>query len=105
MGVVNVTGNYTVFHAKLAKPFRDKFSPDQVAEAFKGFRDRHLDLALIAAKTPISAEEPKLDNNGRLTLKGYFDAVLSHVNYDLAFIMSEGEWKLVNIHVDLKKLD
>jgi len=26
----NLTGNYTVLHAKLAKPFRDQFSPDRL---------------------------------------------------------------------------
>jgi hypothetical protein len=31
----NLTGNYAVMHAKLAKPFRDKFSPDQLKKAFK----------------------------------------------------------------------
>ncbi len=101
----NVTGNYEVFHAKLSKPFRDQFSPEKLAEVFEGFRAQHIDLDLIAAKAPISVEEPKLDDNGRLTLKGYFDTSRSRVNYDLGFIMSDGEWKLVSINVDLKKPD
>ncbi len=101
----NVTNNYSVFHAKLSKPFRDKFPPDKLAETFKGFRDQHVDLDLIAAKAPISTEEPKVDDSGRLTLKGYFDTTPSRVNYNLTYIMSDGEWKLVGINVDLKKPD
>jgi hypothetical protein len=101
----NVTGNYEVLHAKLSKPFRDQFSTEKLAEVFKGFRDQHIDLDLIAAKAPISIEEPKVDDNGRLTPKGYFDTTPSRVNYDLAYIMSDGEWKLISIHVDLKKPD
>src|SRR5690242_10350116 len=31
----NITGNYAVLHAKLAKPFRDQFTPDRLREAFK----------------------------------------------------------------------
>ena len=50
----NVTNNYSVFHAKLSKPFRDKFPPDKLAETFKGFRDQHVDLDLIAAKAPLN---------------------------------------------------
>jgi opacity protein-like surface antigen len=99
----NVTGNYEVFHAKLSKPFRDQFSPVKLAETFKGFRDQHVDLDLIVAKAPISVAEPKIDDSGRLTLKGYFDTTPSRVNYDLGFTMSDGEWKLVGINVDLKK--
>jgi len=101
----NVTGNYAVLHAKLSKPFRDQFPPDKLAEVFKGFREQHIDFDLIAAKAPVSAEEPKIDDNGRLTLKGYFDTTPSRVNYDLAFIMSDGEWKLIRINVDVKKPD
>lgn len=101
----NVTGNYAVFNAKLSKPFRDQFPPDKLATVFKGFRDQHVDLSVIAAKPPIATEQPKVDDNGRLTLKGYFETTPNHVNYDLGFIMSDGEWKLVGINVDLKKPD
>ncbi len=43
------------------------------------------------------------DPGGRL--RGYFDTTPNRVNYDLGFIMSDGEWKLVGINVDLKKPD
>ena len=101
----NVTGNYAVLHAKLSKPFRDQFPPDKLAEIFKEFRDKHIDFDIIAAKKPIGAEEPKVDDKGLLSLKGYFDTTPSRVNYDLAFVMSDGEWKLIKINVDVKKPD
>jgi hypothetical protein len=99
----NVTGNYAVFHAKLSKPFRDQFAPEKLAEIFKEFRDKRIDFDIVAAKKPIAAEEPKIDDRGVLALKGYFDTTPSRVNYDLAFIMSDGEWKLIKINVDVKK--
>jgi hypothetical protein len=101
----NITGNYNVFYARLAKPFRDKFSAEKVAETFKGFHDRHIYLDLIAIKTPVPSEEAKVDNNGRLTLKGYFDTSPSRVYYDLAYLMAGDEWQLVQITVNLKKPD
>ena len=33
----NVTGNYTVFHAKLSKPFRQQFSPEKLKETYSEF--------------------------------------------------------------------
>jgi hypothetical protein len=99
----NVTGNYTVFHAKLSKPFRDQFPAEKLADIFKEFRDKHIDFDIIAAKKPIGTEEPKIADNGILSIKGYFDTTPSRVNYDLAFIMSDGEWKLIKIDVDVKK--
>jgi hypothetical protein len=99
----NVTGNYVVFHAKLSKPFRDQFPPDKLATVFKEFRDKHIDFDIVAAKKPINAEEPKVDDRGVLSIKGYFDTTPSRVNYDLAFVMSDGEWKLIKIDVNVKK--
>ena len=101
----NVTGNYAVFHAKLSKPFRDQFPPEKLAEIFKEFRDKRIDFDIIAAKRPISTEEPKISDNGVLAIKGYFDTTPSRVNYDLAFVMSDGEWKLIKVNVDVKRPD
>jgi hypothetical protein len=36
----NLTGNYAVMHAKLAKAFRDKFSPDQLSRPSKASSTR-----------------------------------------------------------------
>src|SRR6188508_2455335 len=64
----NVTGNYTVFHAKLSKPFRDQFPPEKLAATFKEFRDKRIDFDIIAAKRPVGTEEPKVDDRGVLSL-------------------------------------
>jgi hypothetical protein len=101
----NVTGNYTVFHAKLSKPFREQFPPAKLADIFKEFREKHIDIDLIAARAPVAAEEAKVNDRGILNLRGYFDTAPSRVNYDLGFILSDGEWKLIRINVDLKKPD
>jgi hypothetical protein len=101
----NITGNYDVFHARLAKPFRDQFPPQKLAEIFKGFRDQHVYLDLIAPMKPIATEEPKVDGNGRLTLKGYFDTSPSRTSYDLAYIKLGDEWQFISINLDLKKSD
>ncbi|HEY4169554.1 MAG TPA: hypothetical protein VGM96_22380, partial [Reyranella sp.] len=45
----NVTGDYTVFHAKLSKPFRQQFSPERLAETFKDFARKDIDFDIIAA--------------------------------------------------------
>jgi hypothetical protein len=100
----NVTGNYTVLHAKLSKPFRDQFPPDRLKEVFKAFSDNHIDFDIIAAKPPIATEEPKVSDSGTLSVKGRFDTN-PNVNYDLDFIMSDGEWKAIKINVRLGKPD
>ena len=99
----NVTGNYTVLNAKLSKPFREQFPPERLKEVFKEFAAKHIDIAVVAAKTPVPSQEPTVTDNGILKLYGYFDTSPSRVNYQLEFIMSDGEWKAIKINVDLKK--
>jgi len=98
----NVTGNYTVLHAKLSKPFRDKFSAERLKEVFKVFHEKRIDFDLIAAKQPIASKPATVNDSGVLMLHGHFDATHSSVNYELDFIMSDGEWKLIRINVQLK---
>jgi hypothetical protein len=101
----NLTGNYTVLHAKLAKPFRDQFNPDKLKQAFKSFADQKVDLGIIAAKQPIASTPSKIDNRGALVVRGYFDTAPSRVIYELDFVPSEEEWKPISIHVNVKKPD
>jgi hypothetical protein len=101
----NITGNYDVLHAKLSKPFRDKFPPDKLKEAFKAFADAQVDFKVIAAKTPIAKPEPSVNDRGVLSLYGHFDTTPSHVYYELEFIMSDGEWKPIKINVNVRKPD
>ena len=100
----NVTGNYAVLHAKLSKPFRDQFPPEKLKQTFKPFVDAHVDFDVVVAKPPVPTEAVRVDDDGRLLLRGYFDTQPSRVHYDLAFIMSEGEWKLIRLNVNVKKL-
>lgn len=98
----NVTGNYAVLHAKLAKPFREQFTPDKLKQAFKEFADKKIDWEVIAAKAPIAIKDAQIDGDGVLHLNGFFDVTSTHVTYDLDFIPSEGEWKAIKLNVNVK---
>lgn len=97
----NVTGNYTVLHAKLSKPFRDQFGPDKLKEIFKTFVDQQIDYDIIAAHKPVASQEPKIDDRGALVLRGYFDTRPTRVTYELDFIPSDGEWKPIKLKVNV----
>ena len=101
----NITGNYDVLYAKLSKPFRDKFPPDRLKEAFKIFAEKHVDFKIIAAKAPIAKQEPTVNDRGILSLYGHFDTTPSHVYYELEYIMSDDEWKPIRIDVNIRKPD
>jgi hypothetical protein len=97
----NVTGNYEVFHAKLSKPFREQFSVERLARRFQEFNKKNIDFDVIAALKPSYDPAPKVDDEGRLLVKGHFPTEPLRVNFDLAFIPSDGEWKLISINVKI----
>lgn len=99
----NVTDNYTVFHAKLSKPFRQQFTPEKLKETFKTFADKDIDFDIIAAYKPVYDPVPKVDDDGRLLVGGYFPTEPARVVFDLKFIPSDGEWKLISINVKTER--
>jgi len=95
----NVTGNYAVFHARLSKPFRQQFSPDKLKETFREFAEKDIDIDIIAAMKPAYEPAPSIDDNGKLIVKGSFPTEPARVAFELDFIPSDAEWKLVRINV------
>ena len=99
----NVTGNFTVFHAKLSKPFRQQFTPERLQETFKSFAEQQIDFDIIAAYKPVYEPAASVNDDGKLIVKGYFPTEPTRVLFDLAFIPSDGEWKLISIHVKTER--
>lgn len=97
----NVTGNYEVFHAKLSKPFREQFPVERLARRFQEFNKKNIDFDVIAALKPSYDPAPNVGDEGRLLVKGHFPTEPLRVNFDLAFIPSDGEWKLISINVKI----
>lgn len=95
----NVTGNYEVFHAKLSKPFREQFPVERLARRFQEFNKKHIDFDIVAALKPVYDPGPKVDDDGKLLVKGHFPTEPLQVYFDLEFIPSDGEWKLISINV------
>lgn len=97
----NLTGNYDVMHAKMAKAFREKFGSDTLEQAFRTFAGKHIDV--IAATPLVTTQEARINRDGALMLRGYFDTTPSRLNYALDYAISEGEWKLIAIDVKVKE--
>ena len=98
----NITGNYTVLQARLAKPFREQFDAERLKKVFKSFSEKKIDYGIIAAKPPVASSESRINNRGALILRGHFDTAQGRIGYELDFIPSEGEWKPIKLNVHVK---
>ena len=95
----NVTGNYAVLHAKLSKPFREQFPPERLKATFKEFQTNGADFDIIAAMPPSYDPRPVVDDDGKLVVKGTFPTEPQRLRFELEYIPSDGEWKLIRIYV------
>lgn len=95
----NLTGDYSVFHAKTAKPFRDQFSADQLKKIFQEFATKKIDISGSVVKPLKPSEDAKIDD-GVLILNGTIAITDTYVvTYAFKFLESEGQWKVVGLNV------
>src|SRR4051794_9255355 len=68
----NLTGNYSVLHDRSAKVFQAQMPAQKLADIFKTFRDKKVNLESIVDDEIDSSKEPTIDADGVLNLKGRF---------------------------------
>ena len=97
----NVTGLYDVLLAKTAAPFREQFTAEKLAAAFKDFRDKRMNIGRIVEGMEVNFTGPgQISEEGVLLLRGTFPTEPKTLSFALKFLQSEGEWKPLGIKVD-----
>ena len=95
----NVSGDYAVLRDIGAPSFQQVNSPEKLSQAFADLRGRKIDLAQIAVVSPRLLAEPTIDAKGLLRLTGFFPVASERVNFELAFQMVGGRWRMFGIGV------
>jgi hypothetical protein len=95
----NVTGDYAVLRALAAPQFQERNSAAALAQAFSGLRNANLDLAQVAAVNPRLYTDPTIDDNGFLRVAGFLPIGEAKADFQFAFQMVDGRWRLFGIGV------
>jgi hypothetical protein len=98
----NRSGNYTVLRDIAAPSFREKNSAADLAHIFAEMRRARLDLSMAAILAPEFDEQPSLDGERRLRLKGHFATEPNRVVFDLIYEPVGGHWLLNGISISTK---
>ena len=93
----NLTGNYSVLRDLGTPDFQQTNSAARLAEIFRDLRSKNIDIGPIAVLDAKLVRQPSIDASGRLRLSGYFPSQPEQVNFDLAFMMMGGRWRLFGI--------
>ena len=100
----NMTGNYSVLHAKASKEVQAQLSIEKLFETFKPFRTNRLFFEDIVYEDYDSYEDAKFDSDGALVLAGVFKTDRVKVSYRLKFLKNDTVWKWSGINVNADKL-
>lgn len=96
----NQTGNYSVLRDLGAPGFQAANTPARLAELFADLRNRNFDLAPVLFFDPKLVRPAAVQPNGLLRLSGFFPTAPQRVDFDLAFQLVGGSWRLFAIAVD-----
>jgi len=101
--------DFTDFHNKVAKVWRDSSTPDEMNDAFKVFIQNKENYnfkkavsALDATFSPAPAIE-KVQGLDALVVKGFYPTKPEQANFELKYTMDDGTWKLIGINIKTKR--
>src|SRR5262249_7975328 len=97
----NVTGNYTVFNARLHPEFRQQAPAERLASIFAAFRTNKINIAPLLVHKVAYTEVPSIDSMGLLVAKGQLETRPWRTTFDLAWRREADQWWLwrINVHV------
>jgi hypothetical protein len=96
-----LTGNFTVLRDRVAPSVRDQNPAHQLYRVFARLIEQRIDLRGTAILAPEMTDVPRIDDSGRLDLKGIFRAPDgTGLSFHLLFEQVRGQWSLYGASVN-----
>ena len=96
-------GNFDDFYADSSSHFKVQMTAAKLYQTFRGFTAfRELDG--LSQHTPVLEEGACLDKDGLLKLNGHCPTHPQATTFRLTYMWEQTEWKLLGIHVAMKKM-
>jgi hypothetical protein len=100
-GSSTASGEFDGFYRSVSALWQSRTSPARLRQAFEPFVSGGVDLAELATARPVFSEPPRIDEEGRLHLVGYFPHESRELRFDLSYTFEYPEWKLLGLNVTL----
>ncbi len=91
--------DFTAFHGKSSRQLRQQIAPARFLKEFQQFLDKKIDLAGIKDVQPVFEPAPFVDDEGVLTLSGFYPTQPVRVQFRLRYVYEDPDWKLLGINV------
>jgi hypothetical protein len=99
----NLTGNYTVLRDLGGIHFQAVFSASAIADRFRTFRDREINLGPAVLFDAQLDLEPMLTYEGLLRVVGHFPTQPQQVIFDFTYRFELGQWRIEDLNVGLRE--
>ena len=99
----NRTGNYTVLRDLGGPGFSKSNDAARLADIFRAWRERKLNLGAVVLLKPRWTVEPKINRAGRLHLTGYFPTRKLHITFNLLYEFIDDRWRVFGISIGTSK--
>jgi len=95
----NRTENYTVLYSLGSPEFKQRNSPQKLAQNFSALRQKRIDIGRTILSTPSYYIPPAILSDGSLRLRGGFDYRPKSVRFDLIYSNIGGGWRIKALSV------
>jgi hypothetical protein len=90
------------FYSTLSRRWQRHTTPEKLGEAFADTMSKRLDLTVLEDLQPVIEPILELDEDGGVTLEGYFPTSPNRVNFEQAYVYEGLEWKLIAFGLSIR---
>ena len=95
--------NFDDFYADSSSHFKVQITPAKLNQTFRGFA-AFGELDRLSQHAPVLEEGACLDKKGLLKLNGHCPTQPQATTFRLTYMVEQSEWKLLGLHVAMKKM-
>lgn len=95
-------GDFTTFHSKLSKPFREQATAEKLKSTFHEFVEKKIDLSAVEKVDPTVWKPATIDAEGILLVEGEYQTRPVHIVFKLKYVRQDKDWRVIGINVETK---
>ncbi|MEA5097511.1 MAG: hypothetical protein VB032_03125 [Burkholderiaceae bacterium] len=83
--------------------WQKQFTAEQLNQAYKAVIDSGANWTVLNGLEPILTPEATIDQDGVLTIEGYYPTTPSRVHFKQKYVFEGAAWKLLGFHIQAKR--
>lgn len=92
----------THFRSTVSALWQEQFTVEKFNATYKAISDSDGDWTVLEKVEPVLTSEVKPDENGIITLTGYYPTKPNQVQFEQKYIYEDNAWKLVGFNIEAK---